>query len=103
MSTELTDERALFEKHFFATPEQMHPVAWDAWQARALADRAAQQEPAGWVYDCGGGGRMYACALDKDNPPPGWQPLYAAPSRSGGAAALSEASGSEPDSVHSRG
>jgi len=37
---------------------------------------AQQQEPVAWMYDCGGGGRMYAEELDGV---PGWTPLYTSP------------------------
>ena len=44
--------------------------------AQALSQPAQQQEPVAWMYDCGGGGRMYAEELDGV---PGWTPLYTSP------------------------
>jgi hypothetical protein len=37
---------------------------------------APSAEPVAWMYDCGGGGRMYA---DELSDPTGWLPLYTAP------------------------
>jgi hypothetical protein len=37
---------------------------------------AEPSEPVAWMYDCGGGGRMYADSLAD---PTGWTPLYAHP------------------------
>jgi hypothetical protein len=49
-------------------------------RAAVLLDRqqraAPSAEPVAWMYDCGGGGRMYA---DELSDPTGWLPLYTTP------------------------
>jgi len=81
--TPIIIDRAVVEQALEAlTPwmggDASHTEQYAAYHAlrAALAQQAEPVEPVAWMYDCGGGGRMYAEELDD---PTGWIALYTAP------------------------